>query len=325
MLCFIGAVPDDTLLLADVSDRGRLRVAGEDRARFLNGQFSNDLRALPPLAGRYGVFPDAKGRVRADAVVLNPGPCLLVDAEPGVAAPLAAELERFVIADDVLIEPLGEAWRGLCLVGAGAAGLLADCGLVASPPVDLFALAPLAGGEWERGFAFRSRRAAAPSFDLWLPAAVAGGIVRRLEEAAARLGGRRAGEAELEVLRVEAGIPRFGAEFDRSTLPQEAGLEETAISFTKGCYLGQEVISRIKSVGHVNRALVRLRLPEGARAGDPLAREGREAGRLGSAVVSPRCGPIGLAVVRREAAAPGTRLALPRGEATVVPVFEGAR
>ena len=144
---------------------------------------------------------------------------------------------------------------------------------------------------------------------------------RRIEEAVRHLGGRRAEGDDLEILRIEAGIPRFGAEIDRATLPQEAGLEEVAISFRKGCYIGQEVISRIKSVGHVNRLLVRLRLPTKAKPGDVLCHGEREAGRLGSAVLSPRHGPIGLAIVRREAAAPGTRLSLPSGEAEVVGKF----
>lgn len=320
-LCFIGPVPNDALLLADLSPRGRLRVSGEDRLRFLNGQFSNDLHALKPLDGCYGVFPDAKGRIRADAVVLNPGPCLLVDGEPGTSETLAAELERFVIADDVLIEPAGDPWRVLALVGDDAPRALKEAGVPVDLPVRPFAMTPWTGESWEAGFVFPSRRAAVPSFDLWLPSATAATEEPRIEEAVRRLGGRRADGDDLEILRVEAGIPRFGAEIDRATLPQEAGLEEVAISFIKGCYIGQEVISRIKSVGHVNRSLVRLRLPAGAKPGDPLRHGEREAGRLGSAVLSPRHGPIGLAVVRREAASPGTRLSLPSGEAEVVGNF----
>ncbi|MCC7517926.1 MAG: folate-binding protein YgfZ [Verrucomicrobiae bacterium] len=317
-------MPDDAPLLVPLASRGRLRVSGEDRVRFLNGQFSNDLRALKSFEGCYGVFPDAKGRVRADAVVLNPGPCLLADLEPGAIEPLVTDLARFLIADDVLLEPLGDAWRGSALIGADAARALVEAGLSEVPPEPLFAMTPLSGGGWESGFAFRSRRATAPSFDLWWPAPSSAAIEARLEEAVRRLGGRRGDAAALEVLRVEAGIPRFDADFNRATLPQEAGLEEVAISFTKGCYIGQEVISRIKSVGHVNRVLARLRLPPSAKTGDPLRLGEREIGRLGSAVVSPRHGPIGLAIVRREAAAAGVRLSLPEGEARVVADFSAA-
>lgn len=314
-------MPNDVLLLADLSSRGRLRVSGEDRLRFLNGQFSNDLHALKPLEGCYGVFPDAKGRVRASAVVLNPGPCLLVDIEPETTETLAAELERFVIADDVVIEPAVDPWRVLALVGGDAPRAFAEAGFASEPPARLFTMTPLKGGDWEAGFVFRSWRAAVPSFDLWLPPSTAMVDERRIEEAVRHFGGRRAEGDDLEVLRIEAGIPRFGAEIDRATLPQEAGLEELAISFHKGCYIGQEVISRIKSVGHVNRLLVRLRLPTKAKPGDVLCHGEREAGRLGSAVLSPRHGPIGLAIVRREAAAPGTRLTLPSGEVEVVGKF----
>lgn len=183
-------------------------------------------------------------------------------------------------------------------------------------------MACLSGNVWENGFAFRSRRAALPSYDLWIPSHAAASVGARLEAAVDRAGGRRSDPAALEILRVEAGIPRFGLDFDATTLPQEADLEEIGISFTKGCYVGQEVISRIKSVGHVNRALARLRLPPEAKPGDPLVFSGREAGRLGSAVVSPRFGPIGLAILRREAAVADARLALPQGEAVVVARFE---
>ncbi|NUN93432.1 MAG: folate-binding protein YgfZ [Verrucomicrobiae bacterium] len=310
-------------LLVDLSSaRGRLRVSGEDRVRFLNGQFSNDLRALKPLGGCYGVFPNAKGRVRADGVALNPGPCLLVDTEPDAAASLAADLERFVIADDVAIETLGEAWRGFVLLGVKASRVLRESGLVEAPPEALFSMACLSEDVWENGFAFRSRRAALPSYDLWIPSHAAASVGARLEAAVDGAGGKRSDLAAREILRVEAGIPRFGLDFDATTLPQEADLEEIGISFTKGCYVGQEVISRIKSVGHVNRALARLRLPPEAKTGDPLVFSGREAGRLGSVIVSPRFGPIGLAILRREAVVVGARLALPQGEAIVVARFE---
>lgn len=306
----------------DVSTRGRLRLTGEDRARFLNGQVTNDVKNLAPGTGCYAAFANGKGKMRADAVILNHDDSLLLDLEAGYDASIAVELDKFIIADDVLVEGLTEVWRAFAIVGARAGDVLRDMNLCDAPPARLFDIASNGAGS---SFVFRSRRSITDSFDVWVQLADHEALSKRLRSALEKAGGGISDISELEISRIEAGIPRFGVEMDEGTLPPEAGIESVAISYTKGCYLGQEVIARIKSVGHVNRTLARLQLPDAAQRKEPLLSNGKEVGRLGSAVTSPRFGRIGLAIIRREAASPGTRLALPQGEAVVVADFTSPR
>ncbi len=311
-------------LCVDLTGHGLLRLSGEDRVRFLNGQATNDVKALTPGRGCATAFVNAKGKMRGDGVILCAGDSLWVECEPDVAPRLAEELERFIIADDVTVENLTTTWGALALAGGAAAGTLGASGVCPTPPPDLFALAPLDGADLTLGFTVAERRAEVSVFHLWAPREKIAKLSTRLRPALEKAGGRMGAAAELEILRVEAGLPRFGAEMDATTIPQEDGLETVAISFHKGCYVGQEVISRIKSVGHVNRGLVRLKLPPAARAGSPLRLGDREVGRLGSAVDSPRFGRIGLALVRQEATAPATVLDLPEGKGEVVSNFAAA-
>jgi folate-binding protein YgfZ len=160
-------------------------------------------------------------------------------------------------------------------------------------------------------------------FDLFIPVAAVGAVLDKLIEAARRVGGGVCGMEAFEVARVEAGVPRFGAELDETVLPPEAGLDATAVSYTKGCYIGQEVLNRIRTIGHVNRTLVGLRFDDAAAPrpvkGGKLLADGREVGVVTSAVFSPRLGaPIALGLVRREQATPGTALALAGGGASRV-------
>ncbi len=313
--------PTLTNFYCDVSPRGKLQLTGEDRVRFLNGQVTNDVKALASGRGCYATFTNGKGKIRADAVILNLANALWVDLEPGCDVKMAAELEKFLIADDVHIQNLTEAWRAYTLVGPMAADILREAGLCVSPPTQYFEVAYLMSSELGDGFLYRSHRARTDSFDIRVEQLQSSALIGRLSATLKKHGGDFMDANALEIARIEAGIPRFGAEMDENTIPPEAGLESLAISYTKGCYLGQEVIARIKSVGHVNRTLVRLKLPPEAKTGDSLIFNEREVGKLGSAVVSSSFGPIGLAIIRREAETPGTKLSLPQGEAIVTQDF----
>lgn len=305
----------------DTSHRGKLQFSGEDRVRFLNGQVTNDVKALSPGRGCYAAFSNAKGKMRTDGVILNLANTIWVDLEPGHDTKLAIELEKFLIADDVQIENLTQTWRAYTLIGPQAPAILCEAGLCSSPPTELFEVAYLMSAGLNDGFLFRSRRARIDAFDIRVEELHGNELIGRLTQALKKQGGDLVDTSALELARIEAGIPRFGAEMDESTLPPEAGIESIAISYTKGCYLGQEVIARIKSVGHVNRALARLTLPANAKPGEALSLHGREVGKLGSSVLSPTFGWIGLAIVRLEAAKPGTKLMLPSGEAVVAQDF----
>ena len=307
--------------LCNLNARGRLRLTGEDRVRFLNGQVTNDVKALCPGTGCYAAFTNNKGKMRADAVILNMDDGLLLDLEPAFDTRLAPDLERYIIADDVQVENVTARWSVFTLVGERAAEVLSQSDFCGSIPASLFEIQPLSKSEFPGGFCLRSRRAVSDAFDLWVDRSTETSLLSRLEKPLQQAGAVVAGQELLEIARVEAGIPRFGVDMDDTTLPPEAGMDEIAISYTKGCYVGQEVISRIKHVGHVNRALVRLRLEGGAVTGISLSSKDREVGKLGSAVTSPRFGRIGLAIVRCEASAPGTVLASPAGEARVAHEF----
>lgn len=314
--------PLPTTFLCDMSARGRLKITGEDRARFINGQVTNDVKALESGRGCYAAFTNAKGKMRADGVILNAGGALYIDVEPGVEAPLAIELEKYIIADDVQIEPLTTVWAAFALVGDQSVETIRQAELCEDPPSLPWECKSILSEDYSKGLVYRTRYAEGESFAILVDMRLKAEVQNRIKNALDLAGGEILPIEAMEILRVEAGIPRFGVEMDESTLPQEAGIEAEAISYSKGCYLGQEVIARIKSVGHVNRTLVRVKLSQTAMRGDILSLNGKEMGKLGSAVLSPSYGEIGLAIIRREGSLPGTALETIHGTAVVVDKFK---
>ncbi len=216
-------------MVFDLSGRTLLCLSGADRLRYLNGQVSQDLKKLKPGLALPACVTSAKGRLQAEIWVTQSGETLWVDAAPELREVLAARLERYIVADDVVIED-----------HTGRQGILHCVGL---QPYGHPVL-----GEFP---AVRADRLGAEGWDVLLP-------LERMEAVRSALGGLVAGGADWEALRVFRGIPGWGAELDEETLPPEAGLEKTHIDYHKGCYIGQEVISRLKSVGHVNRSLFRF-------------------------------------------------------------------
>jgi len=267
----------------DLSGRAKFWMTGSDRLRYLNGQLTNDLNALVLGQAMYAFALTAKGKLAGDLYLRAVNDAFLIDAPAELRDSLLARLERYVVADDVAIEDVTEQfylWHFL---------------------------EPLAPAETPSGVirneSSRFRRAGTDLFFAAEPAVPAG------VEPAEPLGA-----AEAETLRVEAAMPKWGHELDENVLPQELGLDELAISYTKGCYLGQEVVSRIKSVGHVNRRLVKLRPLEGPalRPGLALTAAGQPAPAAGS-VTSVAPLPVGgqvyaLGFARRTLAEPGNRL-----------------
>jgi folate-binding protein YgfZ len=272
------------------------------------------VKGLQAGQGTYGFLTSAQGKILADVAVLALADRLWLELPAGVEDEIAAHLRKYVVTDRVEIRPLPDL-VALLVVGPRAKELLADG-------------QPLPGAVWEHretrvgdveARVVRQGRCGVEAFALWVPAAAAGAVGEALLAAASRRGiapaGRMAPEA-LERARVEAGIGRFGRDFGPANFPQETGEEREAVSYDKGCYLGQEVVARIHYRGGVQHALRGLLLP-GAEApplGTPLLLEQREVGRLTSAVLSSRLGrPIGLAMLHRRGWEPGTRLRLPEG------------
>ena len=212
--------------LIDLSARAKLALDGTDSVRYLNGQITNDLRKITVSDALYACVTSAKGKLCADVFITAvANHQLLIDADPSLREPLAARLERYIVADDVTID---DATDRLALIHI--------FGVETSP------LANFPGA--------RSQRFGKTSIDLFIPRPQFSEVWNSLAANFPIIG-----EPAQEALRIEAGIPRWNFELTDETLPAEAGLDKTAVDFHKGCYIGQEIISRIQSVGRVNRSL----------------------------------------------------------------------
>jgi folate-binding protein YgfZ len=281
--------------LLDRSERGKLLVSGPDAAEYLQGQLTNDVEALEVGDGQYAALLDRKGHMQADMRVLRPAAEeIWIDTEPEAIAAARRHLEMYSIGRDVKVSDVSAERAILSLVGPRSAEIAATAPL----PHDACEAGTLAGIEF---LAAGTRW----GIDLIVDATEAG----RLREALLAAGAVVVSPEAVEILRIESGVPRFGAEMGTATMPAEAGIVESAVSFTKGCYIGQETVARLHYKGRPNRRLRGLRLSAPARPGATLLLGEKEVGNLGGATVSPALGPIGLAILRREAE-PGTELAV---------------
>jgi folate-binding protein YgfZ len=274
--------------LADRSPRGKLRLLGTEAAEFLQGQVTNDVEGLAEGSGCYAALLDHKGKVRVDMRILSGGDWIWLDTEPGGEALLARTIQTYGIGRDVRADDVTASHAILSLLGP-AAGAALDV----APPPDEHSFV-----EGEHGLYVATDL----GVDVICPAGDTDAV--RLALAVEAVSDEAA-----ECLRVESGRPRFGLDFGTATLPEEAGLNERAVSFTKGCYVGQETVARLHYKGKPNRHLRGLRLSAPAESGDELRLGDRAVGVLGSVALSPVHGPIGLALVRREAS-PGEQLAV---------------
>jgi folate-binding protein YgfZ len=283
--------------LADSTPRGKLRLTGAEAAEFLQGQVTNDVEALAPGTGCYAALLNHKGKVQLDMRVLRGDDWIWIDTEPGHEALLERTVRTFGIGRDVRGEDVTASYAILSLLGPAASAALD----VEPPPREHSFVSG------EHGLYVATHL----GIDVICPAEADG--VR------AALGVEQVSEEAAECLRVESGRPRFGVDFDSETIPEEAGLNERAVSFTKGCYVGQETVARLHYKGKPNRHLRGLRLSEPVPAGAELRLGDRVVGAVGSVALSPVHGPIALAIVRREAA-PGDELAVGESGATAAVV-----
>jgi folate-binding protein YgfZ len=278
--------------LVNRSARGKLLVTGADAAEFLQGQLTNDVEALAPGSGCYAALLDRKGHMQADMRVLRlAADRYWIDTEPVGAPAVVRHLGMYRVGREVDVADVGAEWRIFSVVGPQAHEV---AGVGPLSPEHVHRAVGEAGG---------IAVATADGVDLLVPASDAEGV----RESLLRAGAAEVSEDAAEVLRVEAGRPRFGREMTSETIPQEAGINERAVSFSKGCYIGQETVARLHYKGKPNRSLRGLRLSAPAAAGDPVRLGDRELGRVGTAVISPARGPIALAILRREGA-PGDRV-----------------
>ena len=313
-------LPAENLFL-DLSDRTKLRLTGGDRVRFLNGQVSNDMRQVTTDEAVYTGVMTIKGKLCADAFVHVEGETLLVDADSELRESLAARLEKYIIADDVQVEDVTDELGLFHLLDFHD-----EPGKAAVPTLPN-ALAEIGPGV--RGV--RATRLGRPGLDVFFDADLGNTMRAQMHHARYTL----LNEDAAESMRILLGVPRWGAELDEAVLPAEAGIEDRAVSFSKGCYIGQEVVSRVRSVGHVNRQLRGFRATDASpiyvgmrlHATDAEGSLGKEVGRITSAAPSAGHGGaayVALGYVRRESGDTGTILAAVLPPESVTEVDESA-
>ncbi len=299
----------------DLSCRSRLCLIGADRVNFLHGQVTNDVKLLKIGEGHYAALVNAKGRMQSDLNIYVLENEILLDFEPGYSASVAQRLEKYMIADDVQVVDVAPHYGLLSVQGPKSAEVVRQLELVTEPPGRPMNFASRKDPTLGEIYLMNLPRIGTSGFDLFVPTAALGAVADKLMAATRAVGGRACGWQALEIARVEAGIPRFGVDMDETNLPSEAGIESRAISYSKGCYIGQEVIARIRTYGQVAKALRGLRLADELKTlpskGDKLIKNGKEIGYITGAVASPTFkANIGMGYVRRESNAPGTELIL---------------
>jgi tRNA-modifying protein YgfZ len=285
--------------MVDRSERGKLALTGAGAKEFLQGQVSNDVEALVDGTGCYAAFLTPKGKMLGDLRILDAGDELLLDTERVALQSLFNMIRRFSIGYDVEMHKRTLERGLLSLIGPSSATV---AGARELPAAEHSHVVVVVGGA--RARAIRT----AVGVDVLCAASDKDAVRDALLDA----GAVAVSEAVAECVRVERGRPRYGVDLDETVIPQEAGLNERAVSFTKGCYVGQETVARLHYRGKPNRRLRGLRLSQPAQTGVPIEFEGRTVGTVGSVAVSPRFGPIALALIRREAP-PGTTVAVAPG------------
>ena len=296
----------------DRSSRGRLRLSGRDAASFLHALVTNDVNTLPPGRGVYAAYLTPQGRMIADMTIHNDGQVLLMDVAPGRAAMLAERFDQLIFSEDVRVSDVSEAIAHLTVAGALAAAVVGrTCAEIPIASEVLEALPVLGHVKAGDAMVVRTDVVGLPAFDVFLPSSARDETALRLADA----GAVRMSDALFESLRIEAARPSFGVDMTEETIPLEAGLLARAISTTKGCYVGQEVIIRIlhRGQGRVAKRLVLLEFDARAMAppaaGLSILDGDREVGRVTSAAISPSTGrAIALGYVARDLAEPGRSL-----------------
>lgn len=249
--------------VTNLSSHTKLKLTGADRVRYLNGQVTNNVRNARTDETLYACVTDAKGRIVADVHIHATADALLLDAESGLRETLATRLERYIVADDVELADVTEEWQLWHFWG---------------PPTDL------------DSSALRSNRFGVPGFDLWLPAASPAPAFDSRPVLSAE---------ELETWRILQKVPRWPNELNAETFPPEAGLTDRAMDFAKGCYIGQEILSRIKTTGKMPREMIAFESEAPVNAGDELV-AGKTVGTVTSVTIQPETEEyVGLAMIRQ--------------------------
>ena len=303
--------------LIDLSaSRGRIRVSGSEATMFLNGLITNDVKNLPENRWMPAVFPTVQGRlIGAVRVIRGSEPAFLIDTEIVSHEAVLKTISKFTLAGDFKVSDLTAETALLTLQGQGAAEILQK---VFDPAVSDLPENGVVERAWQNVpvTILRASHTGEDGFDIVIDSSHKAELQNALEAA----GAQPIGEDTLEILRVEAGVARFGQDMDETNVVPETNLDN-AVSYTKGCYVGQEIIVRIKHRGHPAKKLTAMRFESDQQieAGAVIrSTENQEIGRVTSAVISPKRGSIGLGYVRYEYLAEGTRVVVGDGVEAIV-------
>jgi aminomethyltransferase len=298
----------------DLSSRAKVALTGSDRVRWLNGMITNNVRDLAVGNGVYGFLLNPQGRILGDLYAYNRGESLLIDTDQSQLPTVLALFDRYIIMDDVEVANLDGKLTAIGVAGPGSRDVLRSAGL------EINELAPLQVTDtlWDNVNVtiIRNDNPAIESYELWLGPE----HISSLQEALVRAGAKSVGSEALDLIRIAAGVPRYGQDIRERDLPQETE-QKRALHFTKGCYVGQEIVERIRSRGNVHRKFTgfevdgQLPLP-----GTKIQANGKEVGEITSSATLPVATggrPVALGYIRREAEKPGNELSASDARLTV--------
>jgi folate-binding protein YgfZ len=299
------AVRDGGAGVIDLSARGRLLVSGSEAVMFLNGLITNDMKTLAVNSWMPAVFPNVQGRLLAAVRIIHREDGFLIDTEQPTLETVAKLLARFTLAGDFRVTDLTRETSMISVQGQKAADVVRAAVGDDAAPIERETISNVNLASGAEGTVIRATHTAEDGFDFFVDANEAQVLLELLAET----GGQSVGPEVLETLRIEAGIPRYGVDMDETNVVTETNLDD-AVSFTKGCYIGQEIIARIKYRGHVARKLTglvfesQIAVEGGAKV---LSRDDKEIGRVTSVTFSPRLGrTIALGYVKYDYLEPGT-------------------
>ncbi|MFO0890105.1 MAG: glycine cleavage T C-terminal barrel domain-containing protein [Isosphaeraceae bacterium] len=304
--------------LRDQTPRVRLEITGPDRAKFLHNLTTNEVKRLPAGRGCEAFVTSPQGKILAFVNLLIREDAIIVSADPAGLTAALPHFQKYGVFDEIGIEDRGGTTFELHVSGPHSEELIRRCG---GPVPEPSSLSHAAGSLADCPvLVWRDSPTGRPGLTVIGPRASAGKVAGLLEAQGRDLGLERAGDEDFEALRIEAGTPVFGLDLTEKNLPQEAGRDETAINFVKGCYLGQETVARIDALGHVNQVLKGLRFPNGETPpapGTAIDEGGRRVGVVTSSAFSPGWdAPIALAMIRTSHASVGNTLVIGENEAT---------
>jgi len=295
--------------IIDMSDRGKLSLSGKEHLKFLQGMLTNDVMNLEKGKGMYAAVLTVKGRMLSDMHVYKEPESVFLDLEPGLNEKVAELLKKFRLSYKAKIDDVTDNSGLISIHGPNAGKLVSSVSGVDVSGLDELSHTRARLDDAEL-FIVRINRTGEEGFDVYVPTGSIQDIWCGLMEEGKDLGIKPVGHDAYNTLRIEAGIPVYGSDMDEETIPIEAGIWH-ALNFEKGCYVGQEVVARIKWRGHVNRHLMGLTM-EGENvpaSGDEIFAGEKKIGKVTSSVFSPALGrPVALGYVRREFKSPGTEV-----------------